>query len=1014
MRGAAGLLVACVVLRVLAVAAYSEVPGRINSFAADSKYWWCTAWLNELQSPSVEYTGTAEPTDDENFKWICPDRCKSMPYFDIKTSFSFMVWQCEKTAEQKGAMIDFYKTTRVDRNYWTGNKAYRDQYDQTQLTNSPAIIVDPNNIASTFTPISKTLVKSVGDCKNDVKKWNHDAQITECSIATPHLDIFLSTTPYVDDALDTGYSLNNCRFEDKVNTYTSSCFQEVRTDIVSVKPSYVFFPTATARAAGKDNFCQVVDYKDTAKTELAAREAKTNAAWSSPPRYSKHSYALVKMPFEYTDEWYVDYLGTNIAGYERDVAFPTGETPGSGKIKETSLKTRKYEWACKKEVCPQFAWDEGYHEGICPLKYFYFAAKQYESKCSDAVCQKFKTPACWANVYSIASSPCAWQKLVAANSATDGFVNLQQMTPDAEYANRMQEYGGGSFEVTFPASMTASKRTEAGLVSDIGNGKVSIKANDKFRIALKYTHSCVLCLEAQGIRPGVWGVVATTVRKAEQVVVECKECAAYEYVKDHVCTACAVHQVRAAERDKCAACPASAPMRRGGDAPDANCTACAVLDYFNGADARGCIRLGSVTDGLRVRGLDVSVSGIDKIFGDSEVKEVRPKAYRALAPGVDWWLAVTEVLCDFTADAVSRAVQLSYRRWCGHREIVREQQAVLEIKGRSGFYLLKAENTPLGFAAIGGVCGATLRAAASGPFDLQCEDNRSLTLDISVVRKGDPARCTVCAGAFFTEACLPTYHPEMAREEAAYFASGAPLSSAGTCKQCNGRCLQENHYLSPGPLTCMWNASAQARVTGAASALPSAGLFYWYKQAPCKACVEAVLNSTHAMMVKQCGNKRTYRTWDADYTTVELTRSIPYIKTCCSKWGAGKKECTVPDGGSVADSVPDILVPANCKEALELEDFAPVHTTYCPPGWYVDKDCAERTPDAWLADCCKRCRACGPGQYKTEVYGACSGATFIDTEKRGCETSCLSNSYRKDGRCYRCEQCSTTGTGEHG
>jgi hypothetical protein len=180
--------------------------------------------------------------------------------------------------------------------------------------------------------------------------------------------------------------------------------------------------------------------------------------------------------------------------------------------------------------------------------------------------------------------------------------------------------------------------------------------------------------------------------------------------------------------------------------------------------------------------------------------------------------------------------------------------------------------------------------------------------------------------------------------------------------------------------------------------------------------VDAVLNTTHAMLVKQCGNKRTYGTWDADYTTLvsSQTRSIPHIKTCCSKWAADKRECTVPDGGSVADTVPDIFVPANCKEALELEDFAPVYATYCPPGWFVDEVCARVTSSKWVPACCKRCEACGPGRFKTEIYAVCSGATFIDTEKKGCETSCLSNSYRKDGRCFRCEQCSTTGTGEHG
>ncbi|MBV5335459.1 hypothetical protein JZU48_00035, partial [bacterium] len=482
-----------------------------------------------------------------------------------------------------------------------------------------------------------------------------------------------------------------------------------------------------------------------------------------------------------------------------------------------------------------------------------------------------------------------------------------------------------------------------------------------------------------------------------------------EYVKDYVCTSCEVHKVRAEDRSKCVACPASAPMRRGGSAPDADCKACAVLDYFNGADDRGCLRLKSVTDSLR----GLAVSGIDQIFGDSEVKEVRPKAYRALAPRVDWWLAVSEVMCASTAEAVGGAVQLSYRRWCGHREIVREGQALLQVGNASEYSLLRTQDTTAGYAAISNVCGAgTLRPTTGGPFDLQCTDNRSnAVLDISVVRKGVAEKCSVCAGASYTKGCLPTYHPALVNEEAAYFRSDEALSSAGTCALCSPQCLLPNHYMSPESLSCMWNGSAQGRVTGVVSALASAGLFYWYKQAPCKPCVDATLSTTDAVQTKQCGNKRTYRTWDALQSTLvsKEDRSIPMTQTCCSK-AMDRTACTESENAVDLDA----WIGKNCKETSELEDMERVQTTYCPPGWYVAEACARITPDKWVPDCCKRCEACGPGRFKTETYAVCSGATFIDTEQNGCETSCLSNSYRKDGRCFRCEQCSTTGTGEHG
>ena len=1002
MRRGECLWIACAACSVLAVASYVEVPGQINSFASDSSYWQCDSWPKLLQSQSVQYQGGREPDDDAAFWWICPARCKSMPYFDIKTSVSFMVWEYDRTANQKGSSIDFYKTKKKEASYWTGNKAYRDGYDQSMLTNSPSFtgrLASANSIEwGEVAALSTTLVKSVGDCKKEVTTGNVAAENLACSNVKPgHLATVFAATMYTSDVLDYTYQLTPCLFEDaKVNTYTWSCSQPARPDIISVKPSYVFFPTATGKT-GKEGICQVKNYKSTATTALATREASTRDAWDTAPRYSKHTYALTKLPFEYTEEWYVDYLGTNIAEYEQDISFPTGETPTRGKIKEGSLKTRKYEWQCKNWVCP---WDQWATGKSCWLEYSYFAAKNYESKCSNELCESFVTPACWTNVYAIAALPCAWQQRVKDSSATDGFVNLDQMT-SVDYAKSMQEYGGGTFEVAIPASMTASKRTAAGDVTAMGNGKVPIAATDKLRIALKDTHSCALCVEAQSIRPGVWGVLATTVRKELQVVVECKLCAAYEYVKDYVCTACEVHRVRAREvRSYCVDCPKDTPMRRAGG-QDASCRECQILDYFDGADPIGCVRLASVMNGRTA----AEIKGVDEYYSEGKPRAIMPKKYRVVQAQTGWLDAVLESPCAYTTYAVARATELSFRRWCGHREIVREQQALLAVGNAS--YLYRADNTTAGFAAIGDVCGATLQATTSGLFDLTCTDNRSTAVSISVVRSGHPQKCAVCRGSQYTRQCWPTYLPDLASEEAAYFQSTERLSSPGTCAQCAGQCLLPNQYMQPAPFTCMWNGSADGRVLGVVSALPSTGLWYWYKQAPCTPCLDVNLNTTHAMLHKQCGNKRTYRTWDALQTVPQEFRSIPLTQTCCStKKAAAEKECTESEHSSWIDE--------NCKDALELEDVAPVKETYCPPGWYVDQVCAEGTPAAWAPDCCKRCGGCSGGMFRTESYVTCTGATYIDTEQNGCEQSCLSNSYKKDGNCYRCESCSTTGTGEHG
>jgi len=978
-------MVACTVLRALAPAA--GVAETVDH-STNADYWRCGRWPDALKRESQRYWELTEAVDDDSFVWFCPELCNSMPYFDIKLTFDFWFRTGEESGQHYGR---WYSRNDHLITSWKGNAEYRSGFAADFQTNRE---IWPER-----------MVSSIGDCRKKRKLENKVDEDNKCWTGMKHLNHELGAPVFTNGEWETTKQLQSCcDGTTNICLNVQMCFRPTETprrDDIFITPAYVFYPGSTATAASNTRECRVVRTDGT-----GTAPSKIETYWTNPPKYQSHSLEWKSLRLQ---DWQRSPLNAvdEVMSTQGWVDERKGMNQGDLSTKAENWK--KYEWMCSNTNCDA--------RTGCATTWKYFEARQYESKCTEVPCRDFRTAPCWQNSYSVAASACAWRKKALTFRADypydpDGeWVEMSDMT-DADFASSMVVYGNAryimhydrnvmEFDVRgFPRSMVE------------GPSDVWIPAGEggqaSFRLRMKPEYSCEQCVYADQVK----GMVPEDRTKRENEVAKCVACHAYEYLVDHQCKACEVHKVRAAERDKCAACPASAPMRRGGNAPDANCTACAVLDYFNGADARGCLRLASVTDGLRVRGLDVIVSGIDKIFGDSEVKEVRPKAYRALAPGVDWWRAVSEVMCASTAEAVGGAAQLSYRRWCGHREIVREGQALLQVGNASEYSLLRTQETTAGYAAISDVCRAgTLRPTTGGLFDLQCTDNRSnAVLDISVVRKGGAEKCTVCAGASYTKACLPTYHPALVNEEAAYFRSDAALSSAGTCQACYPQCLQANHYMSPESLSCMWNGSAQGRVTGVVSALASAGLFYWYKQAPCKLCVDATLSTTHAVQIKQCGNKRTYRTWDALQSTLvsKEDRSIPMTQTCCSKSRDGTA-CTQSENAVDLDA----WIGINCKEASELEDMERVQTTYCPPGWYVDEACATITPDKWVPDCCKRCEACGPGRFKTETYAACSGATFIDTEQNGCETSCLSNSYRKDGRCYRCEQCSTTGTGEH-
>ena len=950
MGDAVRLLVACMVLRMLApVAGVAETVDHSTS----AEYWKCKNWPEALKRKSVMYRELSVPADDDSFVWFCPNRCNSMPYFDIKLTLDF--WK--RTSQNEGAKgsLAYFSGAWRQLSEWKGNIDYRATF--------------PSNLQSNPVAWPEAQVSDVGTCRKNRMTENMADQETQCWPEMKHLNNKFVTPVYAGGVWESSIPLDPCRTgANAVEMNPMACFRPEKENIF-VTPAYVFYPGSTPLSTSPTNECRV--------TRVDASNPATKIAqyWSNPPTFQSHSLIWKSFSTIFSTSGWKD---------ER-------KTTAEGTIDTLGENYKHYEWMCSFEyfnILPP-EWRTGWN---------YYEARLYESGCQTTPCGHFRTQSCWQNAYSFAAAPCKWR-----NRFGERYVTFEEVTNN-EFAASMHAYGGGKYILQFDRrTMEASKQGQAALAET--ETTLAISIGERFRIALKPDFSCNQCEFTDQVK----GMVLADKNKNFDEVAQCVACRAFEKLSPtrHLCEECEMHRVRArawASRASCSDCPTSVPMRRLGGGDD-TCTECQVLDYFNGADPRGCVRLASVMNGRTA----AEIKGVDEYYSEGKPRAIMPKKYRVVQAQTGWLDAVFESPCAYTTYAVARATELSFRRWCGHREIVREQQALLAVGNAS--YLYRTENTTAGFAAIGDVCGATLRATSGGLFDLQCTDNRSSTLSISVVRGGDPTRCTVCPGAQYTRACPPTYHPGLAGEETAYFASGARLSSAGTCAACYSQCVDADHYMSPVELSCMWNGSAQGRVTDALSALPSAALFYWYKLAPCKPCVDATLNTTHAMLVQQCGNKRTYRTWDALQSTLmpSTVRSIPMTRTCCSQH-RNAQPCTQ---SQLEEDTREAWIARECKAASELEDLERVLETYCPPGWYVDEACAQVAPNAWVPDCCKRCDACGPGLFKTETYAACTGATFIDTEQNGCEQSCLSNSYRKDGRCYRCEQCSTTGTGEH-
>lgn len=965
------LLIFCVSLQLLV---------HVNSqdYSQYSLYWDCDKWPSEMKHSVKQFWNQDESKDDDAFVWLCPNRCQSMPYFDIKITFDY--WKRTGT-QQVWYVFESYVWEYIgqwfNEVYWKGNSLYRQGFSPTDLTTLPS-----SEDGGEAFPSSQ--VKNVGKCKDEAKEGNkrdHDHKCWPSEMT--HLDSMFPTKEFGEKKVwePTPVDVENCNWQSGViNPYVKPCVQ-AQTNIVSLKPAYKFYPGTESSTL--DRRCVAVRYSEISSggSEETERQNKIRTYWKTTPKYTKHRYTWKSLREE---TW-----GPNnqvISGWIDEHKALRDGTMATG-----AENKRRYEWFCYD--IPWYLKDQKSSIGsdVKDSSRKYYEARLYESKCETVDCEDFVSRACWENSYSIAAASCTWAQIY------QGRTDLTLPTVvGSDFADKMNVYGNGEYLITIPEGMQF-------LGAQQQNGKYNIGLTTTFTIKLKDEFSCNRCEDGLEVR----GIVPDYRTKAQNEVVKCEPCKAYQRVVNYMCETCvSLHTVRAlTNRASCVPCADNTPMRR---VVDEVCTQCEVMQYFNGKDAEGCLRLESVMDVL----VNQMIQGSDKIFADGAVRLIKKKHYRVVWPFRMWRVAVEEYACDYSMTAVAGTSELYYRRLCGHDEIKREQQALLQVANRNETYLYKTDTTNSGFASISSLCKpGTLQPSYSGAFDLKCRDNRSTEVNIRVLREGYTRKCTKCVGAMYTLNCWPTYNTAMLKEEQEYFGNINLASSPGKCENCASHCTDDNYYMNPEEFSCMWNSTSKRRVLGVLSGLSSSNFNYWYKQAPCQPCVDVELNATHALLIKECGNKRTYRMWDA-LQTKQISkddRSIPIVQTCCSKSKSNGEKCTLDEDKA------EIWIGNNCEVKNAMEDLQPVKETYCPSGWYVDESCATNAENKqkWAPDCCKRCSVCLGSMFKTENYATCTGATYIDTQRNGCERSCLSNSYKKNGNCYRCEYCSTTGTGEH-
>ena len=912
------------------------------------------------------------PADSET--WICPRFCASMPQIPIKMDVvrEISEWECIGHWIAGGCTIHNTRTDRLVRTY--------------QLPMST-----PFKTGYTEPDDDEYAVRPISQCKTQTYEYNFNSRCSCRQWQSPvmnHLNVFwpggeamLYTFLGTREKTQT---ISQCK---SINDITPLFFQSEPCWIgvvppaqqnkqFSIKPYYTYYRSRESTAALHDCRMRIIgqtDGQDKRWEDSALlppdSEWNINRYWRNPPTYSKHFYNF-KTVFDVMQGTFGEF----------------------SRREDKTIATWDFTIPCV----------DGDNRQQQSKKVYYA-----ESGCNQQTCVDFITKPCYDNIYRFDAMVCALMESLGSSPIKFSQFKdkIMSSTQKESFMSYGRHEGNSYFEIWYDTAKIQVKKDSTITVNP--NQPTVFTDDNTISVSLIRDASNVYSCDACFDNPG-FGRLSPNDNAMKYDIIPCRLCLGYEKVQVtqssrnyQDCVPCDPHHIRNPDKAnqcrKCIEIERAKPMRRSAPYPqtDSECTTCKLFQYFDGATPQGCEFLQTVTDNIKVVDGKAKLSGMDYYIKDEIRKEIPSQKYREnIAANTSWYAELMLGSCTYSSQDTSLVKRLNFQSWCGHQEMVRHQQAFVQLVGSTWYMPLNSDaGRTRSNTTVVNLCGSAdlKRVQGHNTVDLECGHHK-----FSIIRDGFKDPCTLCLGAKYTMNCWPTYAPGLELYDDKYFLASnkALVPQPGECAWCNKVCSDAGHYIAPVEYSCWWNGTG--RVPGVLGSTPTN--FSWYKQAPCLACENVQLTPDSASLVLTCGNRVSYRRWlpdDVSDSAKTPLRSIPSIQVCCAE-PLTVKQCT--------DNELEFQTFAqqNCRQSID--DTPPVTLPYCPPGWYVDPACAQDNA-LWQPDCCVKCKSCRGGKFKTDAYYDCPGHEYFDSQDRGCTTSCLTNQYLRNERCIKCEAC---------
>jgi hypothetical protein len=683
--------------------------------------------------------------------------------------------------------------------------------------------------------------------------------------------------------------------------------------------------------------------------------------------------------------------------------------------------------------------------------------------CLDSV-----TESCFDNAFSFFGKACAW----ATDSAIQNGLTLAYLlkTKTQSDSENMVNYGDGRFVLRFQARHTrvlvsmSGGRADAADVFEWDGGAVALGLHARLHISARAGHSCNGCVETgyaltRGVTKEECGVPQQCVRceMSQYVLASGVRSPCDASVADRTCVECPQHRMRSSTDEKaCVACAALTPMRISGAV---SCSACTVGQYFDARTTDGCANFESVAQGLVFTdSVLFRMSYVDKYLPTRSMdppEAVPAKHYRnTVSAGNSWNASTTAQKCEpsffvYYNTSVERiltrnmgAMEMQYRSWCGHEEILKYDNAVVESLECSSEDIERTVSTlalsPRNADVLRSVTmrgsktslknlTSSLSVSLGGSnkyvltYEHKVTDNRVaevklktgvLTCYYEIRREGRTDNCRFCPGIDYTKDCGPTYHPELDTPE---------QTGPGVCVQCETRCFSTDHFFAVSQFSCWSNGTARVHSQGVdandnlltITQTMLTSMNHWYKPAACLPCAKLSGTSVPAI-VTRCGNKAWFEMWHPSAEAIVVQVARPRRRFCCSLDRVVNTAGLSYDktlGSSCVDDEKDIGLLTSTATPLcnpFVADLKTQYAKFCPPGWFLDR----KVPGCggvlgeWKQVCCSKCFDCkAQGMIKTNTYQVCPGDTDYDTQLLNCVTTCAERNYLVNDTCIACESC---------